>query len=55
MEGQRTTSPYTAPNRKVFYFFKTTEGQFSSYTFTVEKYFDSLEATKEYIHNSNLR
>ncbi|MEI6672117.1 MAG: hypothetical protein WCL02_01855 [bacterium] len=53
MDGTRQTSPYTAPNHKVFYFFKTMEGQFSSYTFTSEKYFDSLEAVKEYIHNSN--
>jgi hypothetical protein len=29
------------------------EGQYSSYTFTVEKYFDSLDAVKEFIHNSN--
>ncbi|MFA7298425.1 MAG: hypothetical protein WC010_02150, partial [Candidatus Absconditabacterales bacterium] len=55
IDGTRQTSAYTAPNRKVFYFFKTTEGQYSSYTFTVERYFDSLEAVKEYIHNSNLR
>lgn len=53
LDGTRQTSPYTAPNHKVFYFFKTMEGQFSSYTFTSEKYFDSLEAVKEYIHNSN--
>jgi hypothetical protein len=55
IDWTRQTSPYTAPNGKVFYFFKTMEGQFSSYTFTVEKYFDSLDATKEYIHNSNSR
>jgi|GEM_PF-1241522 len=53
LDGTRQTSAYTAPNRKVFYFFKTTEGQYSSYTFTTERYFDSLEAVKEFIHNTN--
>ncbi len=53
MEGQRTTSPYTAPNRKVFYFFKTIDGQYSSYTFTTPRYFDSLEGVKEFIFNTN--
>ncbi|HBB04562.1 TPA: hypothetical protein DCZ39_06855 [Patescibacteria group bacterium] len=43
IDGTRQTSPYTAPNRKVFYFFKTIEGQYSSYTFGAERYFDSLE------------
>jgi len=53
IDGTRQTSPYTAPNRKVFYFFKNIEGQYSSYTFTVERYFDNLEAMKEFIYNSN--
>lgn len=53
IDGTRQTSPYTAPNRKVFYFFKTIEGQYSSYTFTAERYFDSLEWVKEYIYNNN--
>ncbi len=53
MDGQRQTSPYTAPNHKVFYFFKTLDGQYSSYTFTSVRYFDSLEATKGFIHDSN--
>ncbi|MFA6255912.1 MAG: right-handed parallel beta-helix repeat-containing protein [Candidatus Absconditabacterales bacterium] len=53
IDGARQTSPYTAPNHKVFYFFKSTEGQYSSYTFTTEKYFDSLEAVKENIYNNN--
>ena len=55
LDGTRQTSPYTAPNGKVFYFFKTMDWKVSSYTFTVEKYFDDLEATKEYIHKSNLK
>lgn len=55
IDGTWQTSAYTAPNRKVFYFFKTTDGQISSYTFTVEKYFDDLNSAKEYIHNSNLK
>ncbi|MCX6823663.1 MAG: hypothetical protein NT085_00855 [candidate division SR1 bacterium] len=55
IDGTRQTSPYTAPNHKVFYFFKNTEGQISSYTFTTERYFDSLDATKEFIHNANLK
>jgi len=55
IDGTRQTSPYTAPNHKVFYFFKNTDGQISSYTFTTQRYFDSLDATKEFIHNSNLR
>jgi len=53
IDGTRQTSPYTAPNHKVFYFFKTTAGQYSSYTFTTEKYFDDLEAVKEHIYNNN--
>ncbi len=53
LDGTWQTSPYTAPNHKVFYFFKTIEGKYSSYTFTVEKYFDSLEEVKEYIYNNN--
>lgn len=53
IDGQRQTSPYTAPNRKVFYFFKTIDGRYSSYTFTTERYFDSLEDVKEFIYNSN--
>jgi len=55
IDGTWQTSPYTAPNRKVFYFFKTMEGRYSSYTFSVEKYFDSLDSVKEYIHNANLK
>ena len=53
IDWTRQTSPYTAPNGKVFYFFKTMEGQFSSYTFTVEKYFDSLDATKVHVYTNN--
>jgi len=53
IDGTWQTSAYTAPNRKVYYFFKTTDGQYSSYTFTTEKYFDSLEQVKESIYNSN--
>ena len=53
IDGTRQTSPYTAPNRKVYYFFKTIDGQYSSYTFTTEKYFNSLEEAKEYVYNSN--
>ncbi|MCX6825055.1 MAG: leucine-rich repeat protein [candidate division SR1 bacterium] len=55
IDGTRQTSPFTAPNHKVFYFFKTTGGKYSSYTFTTEKYFDTLELAKENIHNNNLR
>lgn len=55
IDGTWQTSAYTAPNRKVFYFFKTTDGQVSSYTFTAEKYFDDLDSAKEYIHNANLK
>lgn len=53
IDGTWQTSPYTAPNHKVFYFFKSIDGRYSSYTFTTERYFDSLEAVKEYIYNSN--
>ncbi len=53
IDGTRQTSPYTAPNRKVYYFFKTIDGKFSSYTFTSEKYFDSLEQVKQYIYTNN--
>ncbi|MEI7920249.1 MAG: hypothetical protein WCH65_09265 [bacterium] len=53
IDGTWQTSPYTAPNRKVFYFFKTMDGQYSSYTFTVEKYFGSLDSVKENIYNNN--
>lgn len=53
IDGTRQTSPYTAPNRKVFYFFKTVSGRFSSYTFTTEKYFDSLNDVKKHIYDNN--
>ena len=53
IDGTRQTSAYTAPNRKVFYFFKTMAGKYSSYTFSSEKYFDSLEATKAHIYANN--
>jgi len=55
IDWTRQTSPYIAPNRKVFYFFKTMEGKISSYTFTVEKYFNDLHSAKEFLHNTNLR
>jgi hypothetical protein len=53
IDGTRQSSAYTAPNKKTFYFFKTITGRYSSYTFTSERYFDSLDATKEFIYNSN--
>lgn len=53
IDGTRQSSPYTAPNKKTFYFFKTITGRYSSYTFTSERYFDSLDATKEFIYNNN--
>ena len=53
IDWTRQSSPYTAPNKKSFYFFKTITGKYSSYTFTSERYFDSLDATKEFIYNSN--
>ena len=53
IDWTRQTHAYTASNGKVYYFFKTTEGQYSSYTFTTEKYFDSLEEVKGYIYNNN--
>lgn len=49
----RQTSPYTAPNGKVFSFFKTSEGKYSSYAFTTETYFDALESAKKYIYTNN--
>lgn len=53
IDGTRQTSPYTAPNHKVFYFFKTIEWQYSSYTFTTEKYFDNLNDVKKHIYDNN--
>lgn len=53
IDGTRQTSPYTAPNKKVFYFFKDITGKYSSYTFTSERYFNSLNEVKEFIYNSN--
>lgn len=53
IDGTRQTSPYTAPNKKVFYFFKDITGRYSSYTFTSERYFNSLNEVKEFIYNSN--
>jgi hypothetical protein len=53
LDGTWQTSPYTAPNRKVFYFFKTVSGRYSSYTFSVEKYFDTLEEVKQHIYYNN--
>jgi len=53
IDGTWQTSPYTAPNKKVFYFFKDINERYSSYTFTTERYFDSLDDVKEFIYNSN--
>lgn len=53
IDGTRQTSPYTAPNKKVFYFFKDITERYSSYTFTSERYFNSLNDVKEFIYNSN--
>ncbi|HMS91467.1 MAG TPA: hypothetical protein PKC87_04565, partial [Candidatus Absconditabacterales bacterium] len=55
LDGTRQSSPYTAPNHKVFYFFKTMKGQYSSYTFTTEKYFSDLASLKEHIYIRNLK
>lgn len=53
IDGTRQTSPYTAPNKKVFYFFKTIDGRYTSYTFTSERWFNSLNDVKEFIFNTN--
>jgi len=53
IDGTRQSSPYTAPNKKVFYFFKDINGRYSSYTFTTERWFNSLNDVKEFIYNSN--
>lgn len=53
IDGTWQTSPYTAPNKKVFYFFKDINGRYSSYTFTSEKWFDSLNDMKEFIYTNN--
>jgi len=53
IDGTRQTSPYTAPNKKVFYFFKTIDERYSSYTFTSERYFNSLLDVKEFINSTN--
>lgn len=53
IDGIWQTSPFTAPNKKVFYFFKDINGRYSSYTFTSERYFSSLDDVKEFIYNSN--
>ena len=47
------SAPYTAPNKKVYYLFKTVDGRYSSYTFSSAKYFDSLENVRTYIYNNN--
>lgn len=53
IDGTRQTSPYTAPNKKVYYFFKTIDAKYSSYTFSVEKWFSSLDDVKQFIYNNN--
>jgi len=47
------SAPYTAPNGKVYSLFKTTDGRYSSYTFSVAKYFVSVDAMKSYIYQQN--
>lgn len=53
IDGTRQASPYTAPNKKAFYFFKTIDERYSSYTFTSERYFNSLLDVKEFINSTN--
>lgn len=53
IDGTRQSSPYTAPNKKVFYFFKDITERYSSYTFTSERRFNSLNEVKEFIYNTN--
>ncbi len=53
IDGTWQSSPYTAPNKKAFYFFKTIDERYSSYTFTSERYFNSLLDVKEFINSTN--
>lgn len=53
VDQTRQSAPYTAPNGKVYYLFRTTDGRYSSYTFTAAKYFISLEALKNHIYQRN--
>jgi hypothetical protein len=48
-------SPYTAPNGKVYSFFKTTDNRYASYNFISAKYFDSPQSMIMYININNPR
>lgn len=47
------SSPYTAPNGKVYRLFKTTDDRYSSYNFVSAKYFISVDALKNHIYQWN--
>lgn len=47
------SAPYTAPNGKVYSLFRTTDGRYSSYSFSTAKYFINVDALKNHIYQMN--
>ncbi len=53
VDSSWSTSPYKAPNGKIYNLFKTTTGKFWSYNMVIPKLFDTLKALQEYINKNN--
>jgi hypothetical protein len=53
VDTSRSTSPYKAPNGKIYNLFKTTTGKFWSYNMVVPKLFDTLKLLQDHINKNN--
>ncbi|MDD3262727.1 MAG: hypothetical protein PHR61_02670 [Candidatus Absconditabacteria bacterium] len=53
VDNSRSTSPYKAPNGKIYNLFKTTTGKFGSYNMVVPKLFDTLKILQDHINKNN--
>lgn len=53
VDNSRSTSPYKAPNGKIYNLFKTTTGKFWSYNMVVPKLFDTLKILQDHINKNN--
>lgn len=53
IDQSRSSSTYTAPNGKVYNFFKTTKGKYGSSNFATAKLFDDVATMKKHIEVNN--
>ncbi len=53
IDQSRSSSPYTAPNGKVYNFFKTTTWKYGSNNFASAKLFDNIDTMKKHISVNN--